>query len=168
MIKRNVKSGLATGIAAAASVEIAVLALSVELVVSGKATASALVTLVGVHTVLAVVEGFATALLVKVCAFSGEKVASRSGYAVLSGLVVACIAAAPFASAFPDAFEWTMTRFHLLPNAPAFTHAPLADYAVSGISNGFLSAFSAGAIGIAVVMMLAFAMVLPIAQRNKA
>ncbi len=167
MIKRNMTSDVATGIAAAASVELAVLALCFELTVSGKATGSAILTLFAVHTVLAVIEGFATALLVKVCAFTGEKGASRNGYAVLSGLVLACLAVAPFASAFPDAFEWTMDRFHLLPNAPAFTHAPFADYAIGGISNGLVSAFSAGAIGVAVVMMISFAMLLPVARRNK-
>lgn len=167
LMKRNVKSTVATGVAAAVSVELAVLALCVQLAVSGKANASAIGTLVAVHTVLAVIEGFATALLVKLCAFSGERASSRSGYAVLSGLVIACIAAAPFASVFPDAFEWTMARFHLLPNAPAFTHAPFADYSVAVFSNEFISAFSAGALGVAVVMLVAFAMLLPVAGRNK-
>ncbi len=168
LIARNMNRDLATGIAAAVSVELAVLALCVQLAVSGKATASALGTLVAVHTVLAVVEGFATVVLVKACAFTTEKTASRSAYAVLSGLIVTCIAAAPFASAFPDAFEWTMVRFHLLPNAPAFTHAPLPDYVVSGISNQFLSTCFAGAIGIAVVLVIAFVLALPAARRNKA
>lgn len=168
MMKRNVKSGLATGVAAAVSVELAVLALCVQLAVSGKATVSAVFTLLAVHTVLAVVEGFATALLVKFCAFSGESASSRRGYAVLSGLVIACIAAAPFASAFPDAFEWTMNRFNLLPDAPAFTHAPFADYSVAVFSNEIVSAFCAGALGVVVVMMIAFAMLMPVAGRNKA
>ncbi len=168
LIGRNVNRDLATGIAAAVSVELAVLALCVQLAVSGKATASALGTLVAVHAVLAIVEGFATVVLVKACAFTSEKTASRSAYAVLSGLIVACVAAAPFASAFPDAFEWTMDRFHLLPSAPAFTHAPLPDYVVGSISNGLLSAGFAGAIGVAVVLVIAFAFALPFARRTKA
>lgn len=168
LIARKVSRDLATGLAAVASVELAVFALCVQLAVSGKATASALGTLIAVHTVLAVIEGFATVLLVKACAFTTEKTASRSSYAVLSGLIVACLAVAPFASAFPDAFEWTMDRFHLLPNAPAFTHAPLPDYMVGSISNEFLSAGFAGAIGIAVVLAIAFVLVLPVARRNKA
>lgn len=167
LIGRNINRDVATGIAAVASVELAVLALSVQLALSGKATASAMGMLIAVHTVLAVVEGFATVLLVKACTFTSEKTASRSAYAVLSGLIVACVAAAPFASAFPDAFEWTMERFHLLPNAPAFTHAPLPDYMIGSISNEFLSAGFAGVIGIAVVMVLAFALALPVARRTK-
>ena len=168
LIRRHLNHELATGLAAFCSVELAVLALCLELMTSGKGSLSALSWLVGVHTALAVVEGVATVVLVKLCAFQSERSSSRAGFAVLSGLLMACLLAAPFASVFPDAFEWTMGQFNLLPNAPSFVHAPLADYTLAGLPNQLASSFLASVIGVGVVMLSAWIMGKSLVGRVKA
>lgn len=167
LIQRGLGAHWSTGIAAAVSVELAVLVLAVQLVASGQATVPAIGLLVAVHAVLAVVEGFATALLVNVCAFDGVRRTAKRGYAVLSGLLIACLALAPFASAFPDAFEWAMGRFSLLPGAPEFVHAPFADYAVSGVGNEMVSVFLAAIVGVLVVSGLGYVLMLPVREKSR-
>lgn len=166
-IQRGYGDHWATGLAAAVSVQLAVLVLALQLVASGQATASAIGLLVAIHAVLAVVEGIATAVLIKVCAFEGVRRTSKTGYAVLSGLLLASIALAPFASAFPDAFEWAMDRFSLLPGAPEFVHAPFADYVVGGVSNEMFSVFLAAIVGVVVVSSLGYLVMLPVRAKNR-
>jgi len=168
LLGRGVASGWATGIAAAASVQLAVLALGVQLAASGRAPGAALGWLVAVHAGLAVIEGVLTVLLVKACAFSPREQASRRGYVVLAACVVACVAIAPFASGFPDAFEWTLERFDLLPEAPAFVHAPFPDYEVGRIAHERISVLAAAAIGVVAVGLAALALLAPFRRERRA
>lgn len=98
----------------------------------------------------------------KICTLPEQKTASRLSYAPFISLILLCLAAAPFASVFPDAFEWTMTKFNLLPNAPNFVNAPFADYIVFG------SNFLAGIIGVAAVVVSGFVMLLPFGKKVQA
>lgn len=167
LIQRGLGADWSTGIAAAASVELAVLVLALQLAASGQATAPAISLLVAVHAALAVIEGAATVLLVKVCAFDGVRRTAKGGYAALSGLLIACLALAPFASAFPDAFEWAMGRYSLLPGAPEFVHAPFAAYAVSGVGNEMGSVFLAAVAGVLVVSSLGYVLMLPVREKSR-
>jgi ABC-type Co2+ transport system, permease component len=172
LIKRGASASLATGIAAAASVEAAAAATGLELAIGCADSSAALGTLLGVHAAVAVVEGVATALLVKVCAFeeTGADVAAESKrpYAVVAGLILACVLAAHFASPFPDAFEWTMEKFSMLPDAPNFAHAPIPDYEIASVSSDYLKVAFAAIAGIATVIAAGFALVAaPLAVRRK-
>ena len=165
--RRGVSESWSTGLAAAASVELAVLALGFQLAVGSNAPASAIGRLLAVHAVLAVVEGVATAALVGLCATAAEGARARRGYAALAGLVLVCLAAAPFASAFPDAFESTMAHFNLLPGAPNFARAPFTDYALAVIADETVSTFLAGLLGAVSVMGAAFVLMRPVSGRNR-
>ncbi len=132
------------GIAAAASVFLAACALSVELALSGKGNLGVYGTLVGIHAVLACVEGLVTFALAK--ALQDDE---RRHQIALAAMLLLSVALCPLASSFPDAFEWTMAGAGLLPNAPNFVRAPFAEY------DAFGSAMAAGAIGAAAVAMAA-------------
>jgi len=151
-LKKNMSDSLATGLAAAAAVELAALALGIELAFSGKASGMAIGTLLGIHALVAVVEGVATVALVKVCGESRVETKADVKYVPLVGLIMFCLAAAPFASVFPDAFEWSMARFNLLPQAPNFVNAPFADYVAFG------SEFTAAIIGMVAVAVSGWGM----------
>lgn len=164
---RGLSRAWAVAFAGAASVMAAAGALGVELLACGKAPLAAVGTLLGVHLALACVEGLATlGLLALVRPAEGAATAlPRRGVAVMGALVAAALALAPFASAFPDAFEWTMERFALLPGAPNFTAAPFADYQLPAVSHETLSAFLAGAVGTLAVAAAGFALCLPLRRR---
>lgn len=168
LMRRGVSESWATCLAAAASVELAALALGLQLAIGSSAPALAIGQLLAVHAVLALVEGVATVALVGLCASTADGARDHRGYVSLAGLVLVCLAAAPFASAFPDAFEWTMARFDLLPGAPNFARAPFTDYSVGGIANETASAFAAGVVGVVAVMTASFALARPFARRSRA
>ncbi|MGI5868971.1 MAG: energy-coupling factor ABC transporter permease [Kiritimatiellia bacterium] len=168
LMRRGVSDAWATGLAAAASVELAALSLALQLAIGSTASAAAIGLLVAVHAALAAVEGVATVVLVRLCATEPASAGSRKGYAVLAGLVLICLAAAPFASAFPDAFEWTMERFNLLPDAPNFVRAPFGDYSIGAIANEMASTFVAGVVGVLAVMAASFVLMSPFAKRDQA
>jgi len=157
LLNKSFGSAKATGIAAFCSVELAVFALAAELLASGKGSLSAFAALIGVHTVLAVLEGFATVLLVSSASERSGRPASNKSFFALGTIIFASLMLAPFASAFPDAFEWTMGNFSMLPDAPNFVNAPFADYTVSAISHELASALAAGCIGVAATAVLAYA-----------
>ncbi len=155
--KKNFGEQTSIGIAAFASVELAVLAVCAELLASGKGSISVIATLIGVHTALALCEGCATVALSSLINTSQEKSASKKSVLSLGILVVVALMISPFASAFPDGFEWTMQQFALLPDAPNFVNAPFADYAVSAISAEVVSGIVAGVVGVFATLLVSFA-----------
>lgn len=161
LIKRGTRSHFATALAAFASVELAAGGVALQLASCGKGSLAMVGTLLGVHAAIALAEGVASGLL----AFGWEKVHAnrplRTAYVAAGLFVVVCLALAPFASAFPDGFEWTMERFGLMSGAKGFA-APFADYSVQGIG-GIASALSAGVIGAVSVAIFAFALLRPLA-----
>lgn len=162
---RGVSRARAIFAAGTLSVMLAAGALGAELLISGVAPLSAIALLLGVHIVPALVEGAATLALLRVAEGAQgdaeksltptENFSRRNAFA-LGGILVAALAASPLASVFPDAFEWTMARFALLPDAPNFTHAPLADYAVPAVADETFSALLAGTLGGAAALALGF------------
>lgn len=154
--------GAAVALAGGASVMLAAVALGVELLACGKAPLSAVGTLLAVHLALACVEGVATLGLLALVRPAEGVALPRRGTVALTALVAAALSLSPFASAFPDAFEWTMERFSLLPGAPNFTAAPFADYLLPGVSHEGLSGLLAVAVGVLAVAAAGFALTLPL------
>ena len=132
------------GVAAFSSVLVAACALAAELALSGKGSIQVYGTLVGVHGALACVEGLVTFALAK--ALQDD---ARRHQIALAAMLLLSVALCPFASSFPDAFEWTMAGAGLLPDAPNFVRAPFAGY------DAFGSSVAAGAIGAAAVALAA-------------
>lgn len=161
LIKYDVKNSIATAIAGALSVELAVLALCVELIACGKASWDIIGTLVAVHTGIALFEGCATALLVKAVVPKEEPAKTSRTIYVLAGIIAAALLISPFASAFPDAFEWTMENFSLLPGAPNFVSAPFADYAVPAVAHETVSGLLAAVIGLVATFVIATLVMIP-------
>lgn len=144
-------------VASAFSVFLASIAVSFELMASGKGGIEMTASLIGIHVVLAIIEGVATVGLVKLVGYNSESEMSPKTLMALAGLVIASLCFSPFACAFPDAFEWTMVNFNALPDAPNFVSAPFADYSVSAISNAIISVLVAGTIGIVAMLLSSFA-----------
>lgn len=157
--------GAAVALAGGASVMLAAVALGVELLACGKAPLSAVGTLLAVHLALACVEGVATLGLLALVRPAEGVALPRRGTLALTALVAAALLLSPFASAFPDAFEWTMERFSLLPGAPNFTAAPFADYLLPSVSHEGLSGLLAGAVGVLAVAAAGFALTLSLRRR---
>lgn len=157
--------GAAVALAGGASVMLAAVALGVELLACGKAPLSAVDTLLAVHLALACVEGVATLGLLALVRPAEGVALPRRGTVALTALVAAALLLSPFASAFPDAFEWTMERFSLLPGAPNFTAAPFADYLLPSVSHEGLSGLLAGAVGVLAVAAAGFALTLSLRRR---
>ena len=111
LIKRGVSVSFATGIAAAAAVQAATLALSVELAIGASMTSAAFASLIGLHMIAAVIEGVATVALVKAFAAEHKAPFGARAFATLAAAVVVCFALTAVASELPDAFEWTVERF---------------------------------------------------------
>lgn len=162
---RGASRAAAAVLAGGASVMLAALALGAELLACGKAPLAAVGTLLAVHLALACVEGAATLGLLALVRPAEGAALPRRGVAALAGLVAAALLLAPFASAFPDAFEWTMGRFALLPGAPNFTAAPFADYLLPAVAHEGLSGLLAGAVGALAVGAAGFALALSLRRR---
>lgn len=166
--KRGCSFPLCVFFAGFLSVFTAVGALSVELAVSGKASADVIGTLLKTHLALAVVEGaFSAAFLTFVSTAERGRGISKKAVLSLSAIILVSLLAAPFASAFPDAFEWTMGQFSLLPDAPNFARAPFPEYEVSGIRSGIVSSMFAGFIGMFMTALLGFAAMHPLNRAAK-
>lgn len=130
--RKNLPAVKAILLASAASVMFAVLGLSGELMVSGNVPLSVILSLIMIHLVLALPEGIATCFLLKIIPSSDSSSKSRKVYLGLSLLILGSLVLAPLASEFPDAFEWTMAKSGLLPDAPNFVNAPFMDYVAFG------------------------------------
>lgn len=158
LAKNGIGAKASIAIAAFVSVELAAFSLCIELYSSEKGNAEVFGTLLGIHGVLGIIEATATIMLLSLVQ-ADEKESARSKRTIyaLGGIVITALVLSPLASAFPDAFEWTMKNFSLLPDAPNFTGAPFADYSVTAISSEILSGLSAAIIGITCTTALTLA-----------
>jgi hypothetical protein len=92
---------------------------------------------------------------------------------VLAGLAVAvaiALVVSPHASAHPDGLEKVAADQHLDSGerAHALADGPLADYAVTGITDGGLSTGVAGLIGVAVTFAASFGLSAALRGRRRA
>ncbi|MBI4575704.1 MAG: PDGLE domain-containing protein [Planctomycetes bacterium] len=81
----------------------------------------------------------------------------RKGTAFLIALSVAVVVAAWWASAHPDGLEWVMGRTGAQDGEHAIG-APLADYRLPWLGEGFLSHAAAALAGLAAVLALGLAL----------
>ncbi len=156
MLRRNVPDKTATAVAAFMSMELAVAALCAELAFSGKESVQVFLTLAGVHAALAAFEAAASVIILSFLNKGAEEAPAGRTVLAVGILSAASVAISPFACAFPDAFEWTMQTFSMLPRAPNFVNAPFADYTVAFLPDTALSGILAGIIGITSTAVLAY------------
>ncbi len=156
LLKKNFAEPAANAAAAFVAVELAAFALCAELALSGKGDIAVFSTLIGIHTWLALFEAGATAGALALIGEESKQNAQARPYLWLGTAIVGALALAPFASAFPDAFEWTMAKFSMLPEAQNFASAPFADYAIRGLSSEIASTVASAAIGLAATAALAY------------
>ena len=165
MCARGWKRLGAFAFAGAGAVLAATVALCGELALGGRGGAGVAGVLLGTHLAVAAVEGVSTlGLLAVIPEPEAGRALSRRAVLAFGGVLAGALALTPLASAFPDALEWTLERFSLLPNAPNFVAAPFADYAVGALPEG-LSTLVAAACGVVAVAAASFALV-PLLRRR--
>ena len=138
-LKCYIGEHLATFVAAASSVLLAVLILSVELLASFQTEQNLCLSLLKAHFIIALFEG---AITVALLAVISEKNAIKS----LAALLMTAICCTPLASHLPDAFEKVMRNAGLF--VEETQQAPFAGYLVTGINNGYLATSLAALIGV--------------------
>lgn len=153
----NQKAGLA--IASLLSVLAGAAACSVEVAVSGAvAFDKVLSAMLSVHMLIGLGEAVLTIAVVTALQ-SAERYwkANEQSFALGAG-VLAIIAAAlsPFASGFPDGFEWVAEKLSFAQFSGLEIPAMLPDYQATFIGNAAVSTVMAGFIGVAIVFAFTF------------
>jgi len=167
-LARGQKWGIFAGgfMAAWLSIEIAALAVGLELAVSGTTPANlAIPAMAGIHALIGIGEGLIT---VGALAFvhavrpdyfkGGQTHAVKGSLVWVTGLLIALAmaVASPLASANPDGLEQVAAQQNFLDAAQGSFYNILPDYVFPGISNQALATIVAGIIGTLVVFGIAF------------
>jgi len=162
---------LLSGFAAAwVSIEVAALAVALQLALSGTSPANiAVPAMGGIHALIGIGEGLIT---VGALAFlraarrdlleSGETYRSKGNLVWASGLLIALVlaVASPLASAHPDGLEWVAEQKGFLNLAREPLYRLIPDYTFPGISNTALATILAGLLGTLLVFGVALAVAL--------
>jgi len=166
-IGRGQKWGIYAGgfVAAWLSIEIAALAVALELSISGTAPANlAIPAMAGIHALIGIGEGLIT---VGALAFvyavrpdfldAGKAKAVKGSLVWVTGLLIALAlaVASPLASANPDGLEWVAEQQGFLDTAQGSLYEIIPDYAVPGVSSEALATIIAGIIGTLLVFGIA-------------
>jgi len=152
-------------LAAWLAIEIAALAVALELAVSGTSPANiAIPTMAGIHALIGIGEALIT---VGVLAFvyaarpdllvGGEAKTSKSSLVWVIGLVIALAlaVASPLASAYPDGLEWVAEQQGFLDVARGSVYQIIPDYVLPGVSSQALATILAGILGTLLVFGIA-------------
>jgi cobalt/nickel transport system permease protein len=153
-------------LAAWLSIEIAALAVALQLAISGTSPANlAIPAMAGVHALIGIGEGLIT---VGALAFiytirpdflqAGEARAVRGSLVWVAGLLLALslAIASPLASANPDGLEWVAERQGFLGTAQGSIYEIIPDYIFPGVSNEAAATIAAGIIGTLIVFAIAY------------
>lgn len=166
-IARGNKWGIYAGgfVAAWLSIEIAALAVGLELAISGTSPANlAIPAMAGIHALIGIGEGLIT---VGALAFvhavrpdfldGGKAKAVKGSVVWVTGLLIALAlaVASPLASAYPDGLEWVAEQQGFLDTAQGSLYEIIPDYAVPGISSEALATIIAGILGTLLVFGIA-------------
>lgn len=153
-------------LAAWLSIEIAALAVGIELAISGTTPANlAIPAMAGIHALIGIGEGLITVgALAFVYAVRPDLFKSEHTQAVKGGLVwvtglliaLALAIASPLASANPDGLEWVAEQQNFLYRAQGSLYNVIPDYVFPGVSNQALATIVAGIIGTLIVFGIAF------------
>jgi cobalt/nickel transport system permease protein len=149
------------------SIEIAALAVGLELAASGTSPANlAIPAMAGIHALIGIGEGLITvAALAFVYAARPDFLEADRARAVKGGLVwvtglliaLALAVASPLASAHPDGLEWVAERQGFLDSARGSLYNLIPDYVFPGVSNEVLATILAGIAGTLLVLGIAYA-----------
>jgi len=152
-------------LAAWLAIEIAALAVALELAISGTSPANiAIPTMAGIHALIGVGEALITVgvlafvyaarpdLLVGVGAKSGK---SSLVWAIGLVIALALAVASPLASAYPDGLEWVAEQQGFLDVARGSVYQIIPDYVLPGVSNQALATILAGILGALLVFGIA-------------
>jgi cobalt/nickel transport system permease protein len=152
-------------LAAWLSIEIAALAVALELALSGTSPANlAIPAMAGIHALIGIGEGLITAgALAFVYAVrpdfltASQERHARGSLVWITGLLIALALAigSPLASANPDGLEWVAERQGFLDAAQGSLYTLIPDYVLPGISNEALATIAAGIVGTLVVFGIA-------------
>jgi len=167
-IARGQRWGIFVGgfLAAWLSIEIAALAVGLELAISGTSPANiAIPAMAGIHALIGIGEGLIT---VGALAFvyavrpdfleAGKAKAVKGSVVWITGLLIALAlaVASPLASANPDGLEWVAEQQGFLDTAQGSLYEIIPDYTVPGISSEALATIIAGILGTLLVFAIAF------------
>jgi cobalt/nickel transport system permease protein len=167
-IARGQRWGIFVGgfLAAWLSIEIAALAVGLELAISGTSPANlAIPAMAGIHALIGIGEGLIT---VGALAFvyavrpdfldAGKAKAVKGSVVWITGLLIALAlaVASPLASANPDGLEWVAEQQGFLDTAQGSLYEIIPDYTVPGISSEALATIIAGILGTLLVFGIAF------------
>ena len=167
-IARGQRWGIFVGgfLAAWLSIEIAALAVGLELAISGTSPANiAIPAMAGIHALIGIGEGLIT---VGALAFvyavrpdfleAGKAKAVKGSVVWITGLLIALAlaVASPLASAYPDGLEWVAEQQGFLDTAQGSLYEIIPDYTVPGISSEALATIIAGILGTLLVFAIAF------------
>ena len=150
-------------LAAWISIEVAALAVGLELAISGTSPANiAIPAMGGIHALIGVGEGLITlGALALIYAsrpdlLQGGKEVSAAGGRLLwiAGLLtaIALAVASPLASSHPDGLEWVAEQKGFLQNAHGPLFRVIPDYMLPGVSNEAAATILAGIVGVFIVL----------------
>jgi cobalt/nickel transport system permease protein len=153
-------------LAAWLSIEIAALAVGLELAISGTSPANlAIPAMAGIHALIGIGEGLIT---VGALAFiysvrpdyltGGQARAVKGSLVWVTGLLIALAlaVASPLASAYPDGLEWVAEQQGFLDTAQGSLYNLVPDYVLPGLSNEAIATIAAGILGTLIVFGIAF------------
>jgi cobalt/nickel transport system permease protein len=162
-LARGQKWGVFVGgfLAAWLSIEIAALAVGLELAISGTSPANlAIPAMAGIHALIGIGEGLITVgALAFVYAVRPDYVTGGQARAVkgslvwVTGLLIALVlaVASPMASAYPDGLGWVAEQQGFLDTAQGSLYKLVPDYVLPGFSNEAVATIAAGILGIVIV-----------------
>ena len=169
-ISKGAKWGIFAGgfLAAWASIEIAALAVALQLAFSGTSPANlAIPAMAGIHALIGIGEGLITLGALALIYASrpdllkaGEGRASGGKLLWAAGLLIALTlaVASPLASSNPDGLEWVAGQNGFLDTAQGPLYKIIPNYMLPGVSNEALGAILAGVIGVLIVFGVALAL----------
>lgn len=114
--------------------------------------------MVGIHTLIGIVEGFITVFMVLLLTYSNEKVrsAKKSYFIIYPLIIILSILIAPFASKFPDGLEWVIEKYELYKESAPLFVGILNGYTFPVIKNELLSCIVASIIGALIVIFVSY------------
>ncbi len=152
LLRKGLSRHLALLASAWGSVLLAASACSIELAISGTIEAGKVFpAMLGIHALIGVGEALLTVVLVGAFGNQRTTVGRWSFGAPFLGAVLAATLLSPFASSRPDGLEWVAEQYGVVAEGAPLFVTPLADYAVSMISNAAVSTALAGLIGVMLV-----------------
>lgn len=166
LISKNASETSSTLAAAAISTMVAVAFMCAEFAACSKATEAFVSTMLAAHIPVALIEGASACALARL--LKTRDSGSTKNAWILGAFTLCALAVAPLACAYPDALEWTLEKFSLLPQSPNFCGALFADYSVPQIANAHVSALAAAFIGAVATFAVAFAFMRAVSVKRTA